>query len=205
MKQLIVLPLAAILAAPLFADGKVETDFDPDVNFTQFKRFSFIGGQELSKTGLLANPQTAERLMNFISGALQLRGLKEVPVDRKHDLDVRYWVARQKKTEETVNMVPSDPMFMGYPPFWTGPWGWYYEEYVVRNYVEGTLIVDLIDVKTKQLVWRTYLRQAIEDRQKAYDEAKKNLQKSFDMLPPTVKEVEKMRSEREKLAKKYGT
>jgi hypothetical protein len=27
---------------------------------------------------------------------------------------------------------------------------------VVRNYTEGTLIVDLIDANTKQLAWRAY-------------------------------------------------
>ena len=75
--------------------GDVKTDFNPDVDFTVHKTFSFVGGQEMTKTGLLADPVMRERIKNFISGAMELRGMKEVPRDQKHSLAVRYWVARQ--------------------------------------------------------------------------------------------------------------
>jgi hypothetical protein len=194
----------AALVPCLRAAGDVETDFDPAVNFARFRTFSFIGGQELTRTGLLSDPSVRDRIKNFISGAMQLRGLQEIPRDEKYDLAVRYWVARKQKTEETP-VLGYDPMFAGYPAFWGGPWAWSYEEYVVRDYVEGTLIIDLIDPATKELVWRTFLRQKIEDQEKAYDEATKNLQKSFAQLPPSAEEKEKMRSQREKFAKKYGS
>jgi hypothetical protein len=54
------------------------------------------------------------------------------------------------------------------------------------------------------LVWRTYLRQKIEDRSKAYVEAKKNLNKSFALFPPDAAAKEKMVKDRAKLAKKYA-
>ena len=181
----------------------METDFDPAVDFTGFQSFSFIGGQELTRTGLLSDPSIRERLKNFIAGAMEPRGLHEVPTDQKYSLAVRYWVARQQKNEETVVLSP-DPFLAGYPAFWTGPWGWSYEEYVIHHYVQGTLVIDLIDPATKDLVWRTFLRQKIEDREKAYREAKQNLAKSFAMFPPSAQEKEKMRGQRAKLAKKYG-
>ena len=183
--------------------ANVETDFDPAVDFTGFQSFSFIGGQELTRTGLLSDPSIRERLKNFIAGAMEPRGLHEVPTDQKYSLAVRYWVARQQKNEETVVLSP-DPFLAGYPAYWTGPWGWSYEEYVIHHYVQGTLVIDLIDPATKDLVWRTFLRQKIEDREKAYREAKQNLAKSFAMFPPSAQEKEKMRGQRAKLAKKYG-
>jgi hypothetical protein len=195
--------ILVLLLAPVLHAADVKTDFDPAADFHRYKTFSFIGGQELTKTGLLSNPATRERIKNFIAGAMGLHGLAEVPKDEKYDLAVRYWVARQHKSEEYV--VPGDDfMFAGYPPYWTGYWGWSYEEYVVHNYVQGTLVIDLIDPATKELVWRTFLRQKIEDRVKAYDEAKKNLEKSFARFPPSDPEKEKMRRQRQKLARKYG-
>jgi hypothetical protein len=200
-----ILPLALVAAAPfLRAASNVETDFDPAVDFSRFKTFSFIGGQELTRTGLLSDPTIRERLKNFISGVMEPHGLQEVPIDQKYSLAVRYWVARQQKTEETV-VLDSDPFFAGYPAYWTGAWYWSYQEYVVSNYVQGTLVVDLIDPTTKELVWRTFLRQKIEDREQAYNQAKKNLEKSFAMFPPSDYEKEKMKNQRAKLAKKYGS
>ena len=196
-------PFVVLLAASFLQAANVETDFDPAVDFTGFQSFSFIGGQELTRTGLLSDPSIRERLKNFIAGAMEPRGLHEVPTDQKYSLAVRYWVARQQKNEETVVLSP-DPFLAGYPAFWTGPWGWSYEEYVIHHYVQGTLVIDLIDPATKDLVWRTFLRQKIEDREKAYREAKQNLAKSFAMFPPSAQEKEKMRGQRAKLAKKYG-
>jgi hypothetical protein len=183
--------------------GSVETDFDYTADFARYKSFSFIGQQELTRTGLLSDHTIVERLKNFIAGAIEPRGLHEVPADQNYGLAVRFWVSRKQKTEETVTLAP-DPFFAGYPAYWTGAWAWSYEEYVIHNYVEGSLVIDLIDPFTKDLVWRTFLRQKIEDREKAYEEAKKNLHKSFALYPPSLEEKEKMRKQREKWARKYG-
>jgi hypothetical protein len=193
----------ALLLASVLRAGSVETDFDYSADFSRYKTFSFIGQQELTRTGLLSDHTIVERLKNFIAGAIEPRGLHEVPIDQKYGLGARFWVARRQKTEETVTLAP-DPFFAGYPAYWTGAWAWSYEEYVIHNYVEGSLVVDLIDPATKDLVWRTFLRQKIEDREKAYEEAKKNLHKSFALFPPSPEEKEKMHKQREKWARKYG-
>lgn len=188
------------------AKTKTVTDFDPDGKFAAYKTYSIVGGKELSKTGLLASAENRERVANFVSGELELRGMREVPRDEPHDLAVRYWIARKAKTEETTLLVP-DPWLAGYPPYWTGAWSWYYEEHIIRNYVEGTLIIDLIDTRTKELVWRTYVKRDIEageDRLKAYEDLKKQVAKEFSAWPPTDAQRSDMRKERAKLEKKYA-
>lgn len=201
MRRLCVL----LVFSALLSRADVRNDFDPEVDFTKFKTFSFVGGVDLAKNGFLADPENRERVKNFISGVLELRGLQEVPKDANYDLAVRYWVARRDKSDVSTIYTP-DPLLWGgywggYPPYWSGPWSWYYEEYVVRNYVEGTLIVDLINPKTKELVWRTYLREELEDRAKAYDKLKKSLTKGFSDLPPSQSDKDKMRKHRAK----YGS
>lgn len=180
----------------------VKNDFDPEVDFSRFRTFSFVAGVDIDHSGILANPENRERVKNFISGVLEQRGYKEVPKDERFDLAVRYWVAKRDKSSVSTVYTP-DPLawggyWGGYPPYWTGHWSYYYEEYVVRNFVEGTLIVDLIDPATKELVWRTYLREELDDRAKAYDKLKKSLTKGFADLPPSESDKAKMRKQRQK-------
>ena len=68
------LAAVALSAAPGFA-GEARNDFDPDVDFTHFKTFAFIGGHDIERSGWLDEPEMRERFKNFISGALEMRGL----------------------------------------------------------------------------------------------------------------------------------
>ena len=129
---------AVLTAAPCLA-GNVKNDFDPDVDFSRYHTFSFIGGKDIGRSGWLDDPDMRERFKNFISGALEMRGLKEVPKDENFSLAVRYWVARRQKQDVTVIDYGPSMMWGGYPPYWTGAWGYSYEEYVVTNYIQGTL------------------------------------------------------------------
>ncbi|HTS66553.1 MAG TPA: DUF4136 domain-containing protein [Candidatus Acidoferrales bacterium] len=205
MHQTLTLSFAGLilLAAPCLAGNNAKNDFDPGVDFSRYSTFSFIGGHELERTGILSNPETRERFKNFIGGALEMRGLSEVPRDQKYTLAVRYWVAFRQKQDVSVIDLGVSSWWGGYPPYWTGVWGYSYQEYVVDNYVQGTLIVDLIDPTSKDLVWRIFLRQKIEDRAKAYKEAKKNLYNAIAVWPPSESEKEKMRQERAKREAKY--
>ena len=196
------LAAVALWASPGFA-GEARNDFDPNVDFSRFKTFAFIGGKDIERSGWLDEPEMRERFKNFISGALEMRGLAEVPIDTKYSLAVRFWVARRQKEEVTLIDYGPTMAWGGYAPYWSGAWGYSYQEYVVNNYVQGTMVVDLIDPATKELVWRTFVRQKIEDRAKAYVEAKKNLYKAMAILPPSAEEKEKMRKSRAKLEANY--
>jgi hypothetical protein len=189
----------AFSAVAAFGSG-AQNDFDPAVDFTRYKTFTFIGGHELEKSGVLADPATRDRIKNFIAGAMEPRGLHEVPIDEHASLNVRYWVSLRQKTE-TIDITPD--YWGGYPAYWTDAWFYSYEEYVVQDYVDGTLIIDLIDPTTRELIWRTFLRQKIEDRTEAYEEARKNLNKAFEVFPPSAEQAQKMARERKKLEEKY--
>jgi hypothetical protein len=77
----------------------VRNDFDPATDFSRFRTFSFVKGIDVGHSGVLDDPLTRERVANFISGALEARGLREVPSDEKYDLAVRYWLAKLDKRE----------------------------------------------------------------------------------------------------------
>jgi hypothetical protein len=197
--------IAVCAAGALAAQDKVYTEFDPAVDFTRFKTFSFVPAANMAMSGTMKDPATRERIRNFIEGGLEGRGLTEVPRDQKHDLAIRFWAAVQNKQSVEVNL-SADPYWTdwgGFPPYWTGAWGYSYQEYVVKNYREGTLVVDLIDPVSKELVWRTVFKQDLTDRVKAHAALQKNLAKSLSQLPPSAKDKEKMEDKRRKLKTKY--
>jgi hypothetical protein len=150
-------------------EAKTRSDFDPEARFSAFKTFAFVAGIDLGKTGLMDDPDTRTRIANFVSGILETRGLQEVPRDQKHDVAVRVWIALRDRYSETT--ISSGNYWGGYDPFWYGPWGYWYEETVIHDYKGRTLIIDLLNPATKQLVWRTYLKRDFKDRAKAYDQA----------------------------------
>jgi hypothetical protein len=192
-------PTGAILCLALFhaatAGAKTKSDFDPDAPFHALKTFAFVAGIDLGKTGLMDDPDTRARIGNFVSGILETRGLHEVPRDQKYDVAVRVWIAlRDRQTVTTT----SYGNWGGYDPYWSGPWGYWYEETVIHDYKEGTLIIDLLNPANKQLMWRTYLKRDFKDREKAYDQAKKELNAAFAKYPPSAKELESKSRERAK-------
>jgi hypothetical protein len=197
--------LAPVLIAALSLQADdFRNDFDPDGKFSQYKVFCFVKGIELDKSGLLSQPGMPNRIMNLISGVLQNRGMNEVPIDQKFDLAVRYWVARQQKTE-VQDLGPDDPYWGawgGYPVFWDGPWAFDYDDFVIKNYTQRTLIVDLLERKSKRLIWRTYLKDDVQAGQYALEVQWKDLNKAMVAYPPSAKEIEKMRQKRAQQAKK---
>ncbi len=102
MKLNLCVAAAMLWVAPCIAGSSAKNDFDPEVDFSRFKTFSFIGGHELEESGILRDPAVRDRFKNFISGALETRGLREVPIDEKYSLAVRYWVALRKKQDVTI-------------------------------------------------------------------------------------------------------
>lgn len=188
------------LAAALVLAGcatNYRNDYDPTVDFAKYRTFAIGEGQDLGKTGLLDNALTRRRVVSLIQTRLSARGLREVPLDANPDLRVDYWVGVQEKQQ--VSSAPATrypaPVYRGYgvspggypySPYYGGRWAPTYNEIMVTNYREGTLIIDLIDTGTKDLVWRTYLTRVLSDNpDKNLKGADKDLEKAFENFPPT--------------------
>ena len=178
-----------IAALALLAGGcatNTRNDFDPAADFSKYHTYGFLGGREIEKTGLLENSLVRQRVEGLVARQLDARGLRRAPLDQGGDLEVLYWVGVKDKQE--ISTVPR----YGYEPYWSGRWGPVYDDVVVTNYREGTLIIDLLDARTKNLVWRTYLVRALsDDPEKNLRGADKDLQKAFLEYPPAQTEKSK--------------
>jgi hypothetical protein len=143
----IALGLGLILAAGC-AGQQVSTDYSPSTGFSQFRTFALVAPPDTAGQQLLD-----QRVRNAVQAQLDSKGL--TPTDRQHaDLFVGYGMV--DKTHKEVYTYRD-----GWG--WGGGWGWRYWRWGVawpmtvqrrvETYTDGTVVVNLIDARTKQVVW----------------------------------------------------
>lgn len=187
--------LFAFLAAS--ARAKSSIDLNPNLDFTQYKTFAFIGGvQHLDRLQLNPN-EIRDVVHGSVSRALTGRGLKEVPRDQNPDLVVRYLV----ETNTQINFSGEDN-WGGYDMYTADWWSQAYTVWLSSTTREGALMIDLIDAKRRDLAWRLFLQQKILNVDKLPEKVDKEIAKGFESFPPTEKDKEEIRKEHAKQANK---
>gem|GEM_PF-837271 len=182
--------LIALWVSPR-ARAKMNVDFDPDLDFSKFKTFAYIGGVE-HLVMLQLNPnEIRDRVHEAVARELTKRGLKEVKREENPDLAVRYFA----NSESQVNVAATGD-WGGFDPFILDNWSYTYELWSATTTREGSLMIDLIDVKRKDLAWRLFLEQKILNIDKVWPKVNQEITKGFESYPPTEKEREEKRKER---------
>jgi hypothetical protein len=181
--------LALILAPRLFA--KTVVDFDPNLDFSKFKTFAYLGGVEhLSMLPLNPN-QIRDEIHAAVARELGKRGLKEVKPNENPDLVVRYWV----NTQQDVDYAPTGN-WNGFALYIGDYWAYNFDLMNAQNTEGGSLLLDLIDVKRKDLAWRMYLEQKVLNLNDVWKKVNEEMDKAFQSFPPSEKEKEEKRKER---------
>jgi Domain of unknown function (DUF4136) len=186
----ILLFLICVMASPQ-ARAKMNVDFNPDLDFTKYKTFAYIGGVEHLVMMQLDPSEIRNRVHEMVARELINRGLKEVKRDENPDLAVRYFANSNTNVNSSATLD-----WGGFDPFIAGYWGNSYEVWTTRTTREGSLLIDLIDVKRKDLAWRVYLEQKILHQDKVWAKVNEEITKSFESYPPTEKDKEEKRKER---------
>jgi len=132
----------AVAAALCLIGGCVTTSAttSPNANLGQYRTFSFFQPTSANPKQLAFEQSPAGQVVrDRITSDLQSKGLT-LSADNP-DLLVAYHTKTEQKTDVT------DWGYGGY--YWGGPGG-----VTVDQYTQGTLLIDLIDPKSKQVVWR---------------------------------------------------
>jgi hypothetical protein len=126
---------------------KVTSDYDKAVNFSQYKTFlidTFRLNQSISQLNQV-------RAVNAVKAELIKKGMSE---SSSPDALVHISVILKDMQSMTSNT-----NYYGYGGFYR-PYAWGggmgasgYTTYNVQNYKEGSLIIDIVDSKTKNLIW----------------------------------------------------
>jgi hypothetical protein len=147
LRLILVLVFAAGLVA-CATSPNVDSLYDRDADFSQYKTFAFAETQSESTgkyTSLLD-----KFLKSAISRELLARGYVR---SDKPDLLVNYHISSKEKTDVYDVHRPSFSYYHYRYAYGYSPWPHYGTELRVRKYTEGTLNIDLVDTGKKQLVW----------------------------------------------------
>jgi hypothetical protein len=190
LAMLSVLVSLLILAAPLTI-AKSRVDFDPNLDFSKFKTFAYIGGKNTLEFRQLNPDRIKNDVHTEVAKALIARGLTEVNPDQQPDLVVRYWANSQSKIV-TSSLGAWDQLgdFIDYY------WAYTFDLVQAESSLDATLVIDLIDLKRKDLAWRLYLEQKIVDDDSIWGKVLREIPKGFDGYPPSKKEIEEKKKER---------
>ena len=188
--SLICLLLASMSLAPR-SGAKTVIDFDPNLDYSKFKTFTYLGGVEHLAMLPLNPDQIRDEIHAAVSRELQKRGLKEVRADENPDLAVRYWV----NTQSDVDYAPTGN-WNGFALYIGDYWAYTFDLMNATNTQEGSLLIDLIDVRKKDLAWRIYLEQKVLNLNDVWKKVNEEIAKAFNSFPPSEKEKEEKRKER---------
>jgi Domain of unknown function (DUF4136) len=116
---------------------KVTMDYDKQANFSKYKTYTLTP----ESSALQVNELNRRRILGDIESQLSLKGLAK---SESGDLLVDVRISAQERKEATSNSSGG----YGYR------WGGGFTTVSVQTYIDGTLIISLIDAGKKELVWQ---------------------------------------------------
>jgi hypothetical protein len=148
--------LGAILVG--CAGIQVSSDYDRNTNFSGLKTYDWISPTQ-PKTGdpRLDNTLLDSRIRSAVENQLNLKGYQKATAGSPD-----FQLAYHASIEEKLNATTFDYYDYTYPSYYHPRYGFSGPIYTafpasqtyVYEYEEGTLLLDMIDPKTKKLIWR---------------------------------------------------
>ncbi len=177
MKTLQLLSLTLLLITGACSTVRVDADYDNNVDFSQYKTYAFqksgIDKAEISDLD-------KKRILRAIDTEMSKKGYTK---SESPDLLVNIFTKERERVDVDQ-----------YNAGWGYGWGWGWNPYIWggRTYVststEGTLYIDLIDAKKKELIWQGkgsgYLTH---DREKKEERIHEFVAKVLAQFPPEKK------------------
>ena len=150
--------VTAVVLAGCSTTPRVAVDFDPNYNFSAVKTYALVDYTQDDAAGEPGTTLVEQRIAEAIQRNMSTRGIKAVDQGQA-DLVVSFTVVTKDKTR--INTYNTNYGFYGYRRGF--PYG-YGTEVDVRNYTEGTLIIDLVQPGEKRIVWRGASSAVLRDR-----------------------------------------
>lgn len=182
----IALPLAL---AAIASAQKVIIEYDHTVDFSAYRKYDwkehpFLKTHPESKQFTVG----AQLVQSNVNDILMNRGFE--PVDGTlPEFYITYFITARMGQETHSVLAPG-----AYPGYmWPGSWytwnaAWFpaWDTYV-ENYVEGILLLDVVDAKTNMLLWRAACKAKIDEMRERHKEIEDAVKKALKDFPPKFK------------------
>lgn len=168
------------------AFSQAKADYDKTVDFSKYKTYSFAGWQDGSDA--ILNDFDKKRIHDAFASEFSARGMEYVQSGGDAVVTLFITTADKVNTTAYTNYTGG----MGY----RGRWGYAYggmgmgsaTTTVSENeYTEGTLVVDIYDESSKNLIWQGLLTSTVQEnpqkREKTIPKNVKKLMKKYPVKP----------------------
>lgn len=165
-----------------------------NVDFSKYRTFDFAD-TEVKTNGdrnpLLRSPIAQDRIKQAIAGELAQRGLRQVATRPDFLITTHTYVEQAERTvyDTQPGIGYAYPYAVsyrgGFLPINYGYWYTpsYYQTAHTEQYHEGTLVIDFIDARTNNLVWRGSLADPVDDPARLGTEFSKSAKDILDKFP----------------------
>lgn len=178
MKALKFLPFLSLFVLASCSSVRVNSDYDKNVSFEGYKTYAYhksgIDKAEISDLD-------KRRVLRSIDAAMTAKGFTKT--DGNPDLLINFFTKEREQVD--VNRFNAG---------WGYGWGWGWNPWMwggtttVNRYTEGTLTIDFIDNRKKELVWQGMGEGALTKcAEKKDDEINEFVSKIIAQYPPGIK------------------
>ena len=198
MKYILLAASLALVTGLPACSPKVNVEQRANVNFSRYHTFDFAD-TEVKTSGdrnpLLRSPIAQDRIKQAIASELNKRGLQQAERNPDFLITTHTFVEQAERTVYDTQPAAgfAYPYAVSYRGgflpvnygYWYGPS--YYSTPRTEQYHEGTLVIDFIDRRTNNLVWRGSVADPIDDAGRLGSEFSKNAKDILDKFPVAEK------------------
>jgi hypothetical protein len=168
-----IVPICLVLLVVLGCSGiKVSTDHNREFDFTGFKTYEWMADKpDLLRDPLIDTALLDRRVKQAVDKELSMRGY--VKAEDGPDFFVSYHFG----TESQVDVSSCGYHYPASPRCWG-------REVETYTYTNGTLILDFVEAKDLELVWRGYATGAINDVERMDETIGEAVRKVLAEFPP---------------------
>lgn len=174
---------AIIVAAPLLPTSgfaqKVIVDTDGSFDFTAHRRYMWREHPLAAKDPIMQEANVAAQVVRSTVNE-RLMGMGFAPVDENPNFYTTYFVSGNVTEELRVISAIGTGYWYGWAPVYYDAW----IKYRVDTKLHGALVLDFVDARTLQLVWRAYCRDTIDDMKKRHENITRAVLKALKDFPP---------------------
>jgi len=173
------------VAVLLWAAGchsvRVQTDYDPSASFSEMKAFAWLEPPEVEGADPFAdNTLLRKRLRSAIELGLVARGFRLMKSAEEADFLATYSVILAERIRDDGSWR------VGYGAYRSYGYGVGYSSPHIHNYQESTLLIDVVDPKSGDLLWRGWGSGVVgtRDRKRSDDRLNGGVRQILDRFPP---------------------
>ncbi len=178
MRNLFLLIILFISSTVVSFAQKAEKSYDisDSIDFMKYKTFDFYYLNESSPAPLNSNEARIIYMQNGITDEMKKRGILQNK--DKSELLVNIGIVIMDKDDDYNKKDIDTPFFITKGNYYP------YPDSMIKKYVDGTIVIEIVDKNENELIWQGAIYDAIDDNLiKCQKDIHKGAEKLFDYFP----------------------